>query len=200
MSLLCLGDSNTFGYAALESGVGRFSSSVRWPSLVASGLSLSLTCDGLCGRSVSEYSVSGDLQILLASVSRLDFFLCFLGTNDLQESLGLSSEEIVMNIRNICSYVQNFSFPSGSVPKILILSPPLIQSSYRTSSFYPLFGEGCVEKSLQLASRYEALAVELDCAFLDLAHIPVSPVDGIHFTEEGHRILAEELISLLPRL
>ena len=62
-------------------------------------------------------------------------------------------------------------------------------------------GQGCVEKSRELARYLKDTANLVGAAFLDAQGVAeFNPVDGMHLTAKGHRQLADKLAEVIPGL
>ena len=72
--------------------------------------------------------------------------------------------------------------------KLLLLAPPLMTAGEWVSS------DSLLRESRRLSRVYRELAGEMSIRFLDAAgwDIPMA-YDGVHFTEEGHRLFAAQL-------
>ena len=104
--------------------------------------------------------------------------LVMLGTNDLLQ--GASPETAGERMAAFLATLDR--------EKVLLLSPPpMVRGEWVSSN-------ALVEVSRALARVYRSVAEELGVRFLDTApwSIPMA-YDGVHLTEEGHRIFAERL-------
>ena len=90
-SILCFGDSNTYGES--PEGLGRYPRDERWPGILQTALGAEYLVieEGLNGRTtVWEDEVEGDksgkkhLPVCLASHAPLDLVILMLGANDLK--------------------------------------------------------------------------------------------------------------------
>lgn len=185
-TIVCFGDSNTWGYNA-ESGV-RFDPEHRWPVVLAEtlGQGYEVIAEGQCGRTtVVEDLIEGPkrgrdyLLPCLDSHNPVDLLVILLGTNDLKHRYGLSAWDIAQGAGVLVKLAQSSGFgPNGDSPEILLLAPPPLG---KLTGFAEMF-EGAAEKSRQLARTFSAVAEELGCHFLDTGMIVRSgDVDGIHF-------------------
>ena len=101
-----------------------------------------------------------------------------LGTNDLLQ--GANAGEIARRMDLFLSTV--------SGPEVLLLAPPPLGRGEWVSD------EALIARSCRLAEEYRLLAQDRGIRFLDAGEwdIPLA-FDGVHFTEEGHRLFAEKL-------
>ncbi len=113
-----------------------------------------------------------------------------LGTNDLKTAFDRSSEEIAQGIRKLVDLVRaqdRAVWTEYPAPQVLVVAPPPMSDTERFPA--PVFANG-IEKSRQLAVRYETVARTAGAEFLDAGHItPADGVDGMHLSAEAHRRL-----------
>ena len=101
-TVLCFGDSNTWGYVPGSVGE-RFSPDIRWPRRVASALGgeWDVISEGLSGRTATMDSPVADgrngltyLLPCLHSHAPIDVVVIYLGTNDAGDRYSLPAETI----------------------------------------------------------------------------------------------------------
>lgn len=210
-TILCFGDSNTWGCAPIASPAGlvRYGPDVRWGSILRAALGDGywVVEEGLNGRTtVWSDPVEGEykngksyLTACLESHAPIDLVAIMLGTNDLKHRFGLSAWDIAACAGVLVQIVQGSAFgPGGSAPHVLLICPPPVG---RLTGFAEMFA-GAVEKSRQLAPFYRAVAAECGCDFLDAGeHIVSSDGDGIHFEPDQQqklgRVTAEKVRAIL---
>ena len=168
MTILCYGDSNTFGYDPRGYFGGRYDA--PWPELLRELTGFEVRNNGSCGREIPCRQV--------VFPGNADLILVMLGTNDLLQ--GASPETAGERMAAFLATLDR--------EKVLLLSPPPMVRGEWVSS------DGLVEASRALARVYRSVAEELGVRFLDTApwNSPMA-YDGVHLTEEGHRIFAERL-------
>ena len=138
-TILCFGDSNTWGYSP-QTGT-RFPPDIRWTGVLQKSLgdNYRVIEEGLNGRTtfINEEgeearplrSGSDVLQIILESHRPLDFVTIMLGTNDLKLEFNLSVEEIALGAKELCETVLNSEYLADNIPQILLISPTHIGST-----------------------------------------------------------------------
>ena len=186
-TILCYGDSNTWGYDA--STGGRFPPETRWPKVLQRELGerYEVIAEGLNGRTTvwpdpveGEYkSGKSYLTACLESHHPIDLVVIMLGTNDLKHRFGQSAWDIARGAATLVQIVMGSAFgPDGLGPEVLLIAPP--PTVIGDGAFAPMFA-GADEKSRDLGKHYGALAAEQGCAFLDAGKVIVSTkLDGIH--------------------
>lgn len=194
-TILCFGDSNTWGYSP-QTGT-RFPPDIRWTGVLQKSLgdNYRVIEEGLNGRTtfINEEgeearplrSGSDVLQIILESHRPLDFVTIMLGTNDLKLEFNLSVEEIALGAKELCETVLNSEYLADNIPQILLISPTHIGSTIMPDQ--EEFFNQAREKSYQFAEHYQKVATELNIHFLDASKI-VTPSDGegVHWDGDQH--------------
>jgi lysophospholipase L1-like esterase len=193
-SLLCFGDSNTWGFVP---GTGeRYRADVRWPGVLreALGADYWVIEEGLNGRTTIWDDPAGVgrngqtyLPPCLQTHRPLDAVILFLGLNDLKPKFGATAEAIA---DGACTQIglirQSGAGIGGGSPRILVISPPRIG---RLTGYADQF-DGAQANSARLAACLAAVARQHGCEFLDISEvISASDIDGIHLDADAHRTL-----------
>ena len=209
-TILCYGDSNTWGCIPLEGQepAARFPPDTRWPCVLRRELGEGhwIVEEGLSGRTTVwddplEPHRNGRKLLLptLLTHQPLDLVIIMLGTNDLKHRLNASPAEIAEGAGMLVDIVTGSGCgPDGRAPQTILVCPPPIAE---VDPFDDEF-EGGAEKSRQLAGHFAAIAEARSCGFLDAGSvIASSDVDGIHLEATEHERLglavAEQVRPLL---
>ena len=208
-TILCYGDSNTFGYEP-ETGM-RYPRDVRYPGRLQ--LLLGDDClvveEGCNGRTtIHDDPVDGwknglgYLRPCLNSHKPVDVVIMMLGSNDLKTTFHLTAEEIALGAGVLVDVIKEFTAEKqGFIPEIILVSPPEIGKGIRTSPFFGRFSEDAIAESKKFSACYKAVAEEKGCIFFDAAqYVDPSETDSLHLTAEGHQILAEKLCDVIKEL
>ena len=185
MKILCIGDSNTYGYDPRSYIGSRYPEKVRWAGRL-SGHEV-INC-GLNGMTVPR---DHQRQLGLIDLHEPDLVTVMLGTNDLLS--GLSADEITERMGRLLDSLMSAGRP------VLLIAPPPMSEAIHTSWLGDMFGfdEGR-RKSDRLAEVYRKLAQSLDCLFLDAGEVAApSPLDGVHLDAENQRRLGEAVARLV---
>ena len=176
MRIICFGDSNTYGYDPRGWG-GRYGAGERWVDSLAALCGHEVVNAGANGREVPRHPASRQAA---EKYGHADVFLVMLGTNDLLE--GASASETAARMGDFLHRLSPRQI-------LLVAPPPMVRGAWVPT-------DGLVRESVQLAEEYRRLGVP----FVDTRswNIPMA-FDGVHFTEEGHRIFASRLAPYLPR-
>lgn len=207
ITVLCYGDSNTWGQKPDKTG--RYPANVRWTGVlqdllghqyyvIEEGLSsrtTDLDYDDKPGRNGKTYFAP-----CLASHTPLDIVTIMLGTNDLKLEFNRSAADIAQALGSLVDDVfTNAKTKSSHRPKVILISPIEVDSNavhfakWYTSYYNATSGD----KSKQLAGEIKQVADQKGVFFLDAATVAQAGEDGIHFSEESERPLAELVASMI---
>lgn len=182
-TIVCWGDSNTYGYDPRSFWEARYEADSRWCDLLEAKTGCQVVNQGMNGRCVPRYPGEyTHLKNTLKAQTPVDLLILLLGTNDIL--MGRAPAEIA---RDMESLILDLKHCSPELP-ILLLSPPELGKT----------GEFPQEAAGELAGLYRAIAQRRDIRFLSLGTLPLA-CDGVHFSEQGHRELASLLNSYLHR-
>lgn len=175
MRILCLGDSNTYGYDPRGYLGDRYGAEDRWVDLLAKQTGYEVINAGVNGRDIPH--ASGMLRLLTA-YAPADIFLVMLGTNDLLQ--GASAKEVATRMK---------AFLRSAIPyckQLLLVAPPPMKRGAWVAS------DEVVTESIRLAEEYSLVADKLHIPFVDTRHWDIElAFDGVHFTEAGHHTFAD---------
>ena len=205
-TILCFGDSNTWG--ARADCEGRYDEKTRWGSRVRNmlGSDYWVVEEGQNGRTTVwedpiEHRMAGlsYLWPCMESHHPIDLVIIMLGTNDTKVYFGVNAFNIACRAGRLVDLVQRSDFgPGNTAPKVLLISPIELEES---AVFAQLFGESAIEKSKHFAEEFEAVAQRYGCYFLDAAkYAKPDPADGIHLDAAGHAALAEAVVAKIKEI
>ncbi len=209
-TILCYGDSNTWGFVPGSLNIEtfymeRYPFSKRWTGLLQLqlGNDYYIAESGLCGRTTNIDSkvnpnVNGKSQLYatLFSHAPVDLVILMLGTNDLKVEFNRDAEQISNGIAQLIEMIQASTFGCNMQrsPEILLICPPC---PVHENSYYGQF-EGAIKRYQGLPEKYAKVAQNYNAGFYDAnAKIEMSAVDGIHFDENVHQQFAESIIKYL---
>lgn len=210
-TILCYGDSNTWGQTPDKTG-RRCPSDMRWTGVLQKnvGNSYNVIEEGLSSRTTDlDYAKKPGrngrtyLEPCLDSHMPLDIVILMLGTNDLKIEFNRSTEEIAQAICGLVELIREKTAKYDGNPAMIVLVSPILVdgNAPRIKEWYAAhYDEKSVQKSQELASALQKVAEATGCYFVDAAQIAEAGEDGIHFDEKSHRafgdFLAEQIKSL----
>lgn len=203
--ILCYGDSNTWGH--IPGSGQRYPADKRWTGILQNQLGdgYEIIEEGLGGRTtnIDDPTAEGKngatyLKSCLRSHYPIDLVVIMLGTNDLKERYGRNPVQIAEGMDEVISLIKNPTFHYGNEPKIVLMSPPIVDESVSGVDEKYLEAEG---KSRQLASEYQKIAEKYDCVFINTAEfIKSSKTDGYHLEPVAHKALADILTERIKKI
>lgn len=206
ISVLCYGDSNTYGYNPAD-GM-RYSEDIRWTGRLQKmlGEEYRVIEEGCNGRTtVFDDPFEGwkngliYLKPCLNTHKPVDIVIMMLGSNDLKEVFDVTPEEIAEGAAKLVQIIQEFTEEKqGFIPKIILVSPPEIGEGIKSSVFYGSFQENSVSRSREFSKWYRKAAKRYNCIFFDAAkYVEASKEDSLHLSPEAHKKLAQELYKVV---
>lgn len=200
-TVLCYGDSNTWGYRA--DNAERFSKDARWTGVLSAllGDGFAVIEEGLNGRTtVFDDPIEGHkngetyLTPCLHSHAPIDLVIIMLGTNDLKLRFSVCAYDIAGGMEKLIRIIK--SSESGAhhaAPKILLMSPAPVG---KLTDFADML-EGAAAKSQGLSRYYKDIASRYDISFFDVGLVAKSSdVDGIHYDEAAHKAIGENVAKI----
>lgn len=150
------------------------------------------------GRSGRKTSDREELPPVLEKYPDADYYLIFLGVNDLKDGTDAMVHDCVQNMRWMITQIR------GSNPDahIVILAPTDINLQTMSDiNVQKKYNQNTKESLRDLARQYQALAREENTKFLSLLHTvsPPNYVDGLHPDEAGQQQIAEAVWQGLNR-
>jgi lysophospholipase L1-like esterase len=204
-TVLCYGDSLTWGYDAETQGRHRHED--RWPSVVhaALGGSVEVIAEGLNGRTTAfdDPLVAADrngvriLPTILSSHAPVDLVVLMLGTNDMKPFMHGNPFLAQRGVRRLIEIIRTHDYPAGDrAPEILLVAPPAIGQT-DSAEFREIYAGG-ESSSKRLAGLYEALADEAGCGFFDAGTVAsAARFDGVHLDAANTRKIGEALAPVV---
>jgi lysophospholipase L1-like esterase len=202
-TILCYGDSLTWGYDA--TGPGRHAYEDRWPSVLEAelGSDARVIAEGLNGRTTAfdDHLAGADrngarlLPTILTTHAPLDLIVILLGSNDMKPWIHGTALAAKQGMSRFIDIVRGHDYPLDSpAPQILLVAPPVV-SRTTNAEFKEMFA-GSDKASTRLAGFYAALADEVGCGFFDAASVAqTTPLDGVHLDADNTRAIG---LALAP--
>ena len=193
----------TYGFIP-QSGL-RYDKNTRWTGVLQAlcGSDFSIIEAGCNNRTAFVDTPAGAEQTgykILPEYFTKDYFdivVLAIGINDLQLFFRPTLEEFEQGIEKLIKITKDLS-PNAKI--ILVCPSKLDLAGIKSGVFSFQFDEISVEKSYHLPQIYKKLAEKHACKLVDLNEIAkVSPLDGLHFSAESHKTIAENLYKNLKQ-
>lgn len=193
-TILCYGDSNTFGYDPRGRLGSRYPANHRWVDLLSEYGYTGIN-EGQNGREFPTDRIGyGHLQKILERNLEADVLVIMLGANDVERVYPPSENAIAKRAEDMFAAVPLLSSFKESGKKILMIaSPPMTQMAVGR--------EDLLGVSKRLAKALEKVSEKEGIAFCDAGTWDVElAFDGDHFTEKGHATFAQKLAEVLDQM
>lgn len=210
-TILCYGDSNTWGQTPDKTGRRR-PVDARWTGVLQKNLGdrYAVIEEGLSSRTTNLDYVKKPgrngrtyLEPCLDSHAPLDVVVLMLGTNDLKIEFRRSADQIAQAVKGLVELIQTKTAKyDGNPARIVIVSPILVDGNApKIKEWYAAYyDESSVAKSRELAAALRAVAELTDCHFVDAAKVAKAGDDGIHFDEASHQALGVMLAKQIQAI
>lgn len=172
--VICYGDSNTWGYDPRSFFGDRYD--MPWPELLARKTGWDVANEGENGRQIPVRPA--------VIPENMELLIVMLGTNDLLQ--GICPEQAADRMEN---FLKGVGLPKE---KLLLVAPPRLRLGAWVNDV------ALIQLSRELSGRYQELSEKMGFSFADAGewNLPLA-FDGVHLTEEGHRIFAEKIYEYL---
>jgi lysophospholipase L1-like esterase len=198
--ILCFGDSLTWGYKPATKHE-RLPADIRWTGILQKklGNDYEVTEEGLNSRTLisndprlGKEGRNGKKYLIpcLDTHDPIDLVILMLGTNELKNLFNTTVKEIGETIEEdyVKVIINRKSQFRETTPKLLLLSPPLIDTTKASENYSNSF-----KKSRQLPNIYKDVANRNRISFLETSKFVTTGDDGVHLDRENHKILGEEI-------
>lgn len=176
MKVICIGDSNTYGYDPRSWLGGRYDPDSRWVDILGAKTGWTVCNWGENGQEIPSMA-----PVLPADT---DLLILMLGSNDLLQ--GRSPEQAAKRLEQ---FLLTLSLDKEQI--LLIAPPPFSPGAW-------IQGQQLINHSHTFALCCRSLARQMGLRFADAGSWKVSlAYDGAHFTEQGHRAFASGLLEVL---
>ena len=200
--IICYGDSNTFGFNPKDGS--RFDKNTRWTAILQKylGTEYEVINEGACDRTGFvnnpkgfEFSAQRHFPKMISKIDNIDILIIALGTNDLQLQYCISVGAIEKGLENLIKLAQ----PKA---KYIIIIPPVVLSEKVLEGFFNIqFDKTSIVKSRKIGRIYRQISNAYHCNYFDINKFTKpSDVDGLHYNEESHKIIGDNLSNLINKL
>lgn len=207
MQILCIGDSNTWGYNP-ENGLQHKN---RWTRILAERMPEDeIIEEGMCGRtllSVDSFDASWcgieALPGIIAAHRTADVVILMLGTNELKSDFGGGAAYIAKGIERFLEMLQTLhSWEGEHIPQLLVVSPILLGDDIvGKGGICADFDETSLEQSKLMAKAISKVCEKYNVEFMDGAeYAKASLKDAIHMDEKNHEKLGKAIYNKLQEM
>lgn len=207
MRILCIGDSNTWGYNPANGE--RLAN--RWTRVLMQMMpEHEFIEEGLNGRTLcSPDPVKAErcgivaLKMILMSHKPVDMVVLMLGTNELKKCFDCRAVRIAGEVGKFIQIIRASElWQQFGVPRLLVVSPILIRDELaKGDDVFDEFDAESVSQSKLLATEIAKVCATYDVDFMNAAEFAqASPIDNIHMDEANHKKLAIALAEKIEEM
>lgn len=196
-TIVCYGDSNTYGYDPQSPLGGRYPPQVRWTGqLAALRPGRTIRNLGENGREIPRHAWEvQQLEDALTRASPVGAVVILLGSNDLLQMSPPQAEVAADRMHALLAWLLMRRNQWGGQAQLLLTAPPPMRRGAWVTD------NALVEASRHLAAQYRTLAQNQGIAFADAGAWGVElAFDGVHFTARGHQSFAAGMDGALREL
>lgn len=202
--IICYGDSNTFGFNPVNGS--RYDSNTRWTGILSKilGDEFKITEEGCNNRTCFFHNLDGVLQSgqkhlpqCLEKHKSFDIFILALGTNDLQKIFDIDECIVETGLKNSINLIRKYN-PNA---RIILIPPVILNEEVLKGTFSYQFDEKSLGNSNLIQKKYSICAEKENCEIVDFnEYVTPSKLDGLHFDEMSHKIMAEQIANQINNL
>lgn len=199
--ILCYGDSNTFGFNPTDNS--RYDENTRWASVLQKilGEEYKIVNEGMCDRTgfvnnPKGYMFSGPKHFpkIISKAEDIDLLILWVGSNDLQNQYDISMGAVEKGLETLVK------LGVEKAKNIIIIPSVILSEKVLAGPFSFQFNETSVVKSRKVGKIFRTIANVYKCAFFDVNKIVApSDFDGLHYDENGHKLIAENLAEFIKQ-
>ena len=191
-TIICYGDSNTYGYDPQSFWGGPYPPDSCWVNIVKTETGLDLQNFGACGREIPHNTsqiafVCNQLGAWCKGAYETEVWI-MLGTNDLLANPGFTAEGVTARMEQLLRELLREAKELDLPVSFRLIAPVKMQPGTWTED------ARVIRESARLDEVYADLAARLSigCVCAGTWDVPLA-FDGVHFTEAGHRVFARKL-------
>ena len=197
--ILCYGDSNTFGFNPKNNS--RYDDNTRWTALLQKklGAEYNVINEGMPNRTGFVDNPEGVLfssqkhfPETLSKIDSLYILILAIGTNDLMFQYDVTFDTVEKGLDNLIKTAKE------KTKNIIIVPPTILKENILNSFFSSMFDKTSILKSKEAGKVFKQIADKNQCIYFDINEF-VSPcdIDGLHYDENSHKIIANKLAELV---
>ncbi len=139
-----------------------------------------------------DFSAQKHFPKLLSKTDNIDILILAIGTNDLQFKYNIDFDQIENGLKKLILIAED------KAKKIILIPPVILNENVLKGYFNFQFDDTSILKSKNAGKIYKQLSEFFNLIFIDFNDfVKPSTVDGLHYDEKGHGIIAEKLTELI---
>lgn len=200
-NILCYGDSNTYGFNPVD--YSRYGENTRWTAILQQnlGTEYKVINEGMPNRTgfVDNpegilYSSQKHFPAKLLKIDSLHILVLAIGTNDLMFQYNITFETVEKGLNNLIKTAKE------KTKNIIIIPPTILNENILNGYFGSMFDKISIAKSKEIGKVYRKISNENQCIYFDINELVMpSIVDGLHYNENSHKIIADKLTEIIKR-
>ena len=198
-NILCYGDSNTFGYNTKDNS--RYDENTRWTAFLQKNLGeeYRVINEGMPNRTGFVDNPDGILfssqkhfPDILSKIDSVYILILAIGTNDLMFKYNINFDTVEKGLNNLIKTAKE------KTNNIIIIPPTIMTEKILTGSFNSMFDKTSIIKSKEAGKIFKQISAENNCRYFDINEfVSPSDVDGLHYNEKSHKIIADKLTEFI---
>lgn len=188
-TIVCFGDSNTYGYDPADWETGRYSPDLCWSQLLQRNLGpgWKVLMEGLNGRKIPDLHHDRDVVLRMLRLAGPEGFLVImLGTNDLLMTFRPDASVPAHKMEKLLAFISE----EERKPELLLIAPVPAGSADHPDELMQRY----YKESLKMNRSFADLAERYGAYFADAAEWEIERTfDYVHFSEKGHASFAEHI-------
>ena len=198
-NILCYGDSNTFGFNAKDAS--RYDENTRWTALLQKnlGTEYKVINEGMPNRTGFVDNPAGALfssqkhfPETLLKIDSVYVLILAIGTNDLMFKYNITFDTVEKGLNNLIKTAKE------KTENIIIIPPTIMNENVLKGSFSSMFDESSIIKSKEAGKIFKQIAAKNNCRYFDINEFAMpSDLDGLHYDEKSHKLIADKLTDVI---
>ena len=198
-TILCYGDSNTFGFNPKDAS--RYDKDTRWTGILQSNLGeeYKVINEGANNRTGFTDNPQGDFfsaqkhyPELISKAETIDIIILAIGTNDLQFLYETNSDTFKQGLEKL------ITVSKAKTNNIIIIPPVKLGDNILKGFFKIQFDQTSITKSQTIGEIYKKLAQIHNCEIFDINEFTLpAEIDGLHYSPKSHKMIADNLAKFI---
>ena len=198
-NILCYGDSNAFGFNPKDNS--RYDENTRWTALLQKnlGTEYKVINEGMPNRTGFVDNPDGVLfssqkhfPETLLKIDSVYILILAIGTNDLMFKYNITFDTVEKGLNNLIKTAKE------KTDNIIIIPPTIMNENVLKGSFSSMFDKSSIIKAKEAGKIFKQIATENHCRYFDINEFAMpSDLDGLHYDEKSHKLIADKLTDVI---